>query len=101
MFNANPTVTPSKKCVSSNLVGTPGSASKRFDAKASIANKRPLGYQPYTGKLKPWDPKRKLEERKQLAIKSRPSNLNGQMKIRGVRMNRRAELLLKKNLSKK
>ena len=54
-----------------------------------------IPYKPYTGRLGEWNPKKTLEERKAFANKMAPKTKKGDI-IKGVRLNRRAELLMKK-----
>ena len=65
--------------------------------------KRPMGYKPHTGKLKDWN---ELQREKRMAMAAGAGKAGGggqakaaerrQQVIKGVRMNKRAELLLKK-----
>jgi hypothetical protein len=72
-------------------VASPG---KTFDIKASLA--KPLNYKPYTGKLKPWEEKKKVVAEKNGGLTFSAVKKKQQGVIKGVRMNKRAELLLKK-----
>ena len=56
---------------------------------------KPLSYKPYTGKLGAWNPKKTLEERKALANKMAPKAKKLDI-IKGVRLNKRAELMMQK-----
>jgi len=83
--NANKSINMTNK----SMTGTPN---KKFDLAASLA--KPLTYKPHTGKLKAWETKKK-----DMASKVGGSNpeetKQRQMKvIKGVRMNKRAELLM-------
>eukprot|EP00088_Acartia_fossae_P010283 TRINITY_DN15110_c0_g1_i3.p1 TRINITY_DN15110_c0_g1~~TRINITY_DN15110_c0_g1_i3.p1 ORF type:complete len:546 (-),score=166.69 TRINITY_DN15110_c0_g1_i3:377-2014(-) len=75
-----------------NCAPTPGSSRKQnaFDLKASLA--KPLGYKPHTGKLPTFGEKKKVTELRNVTTKDvmdRARNI-----IKGVRMNKRAALLL-------
>ena len=54
-----------------------------------------IRYKPYTGKVGQWNPKKTFEERKALANKIVTKTKKGEI-IKGVRLNKRAELLMKK-----
>ena len=69
-------------------------------SEAAVPVKRPMGYRPHTGKLKDWN---ELQREKRMAMatgKVGGGNAKAaerrQQVIKGVRMNKRAELLLKK-----
>ena len=69
-------------------------------SEAAVPVKRPMGYRPHTGKLKDWN---ELQREKRMAMvagkagggKAKAAERRQQV-IKGVRMNKRAELLLKK-----
>jgi len=56
------------------------------------------GYKPYTGKVKPWNAKDSLKNRQEMAKKVGGKNVKEQQMshIKGVRMNKRMELMLQK-----
>ncbi len=69
---------------------------------SNITNKKPAtaseavgGYRPYTGKVKPWNPKKKMMERQQMANKTLAKS-RSTTTIKGVRLNKRTELMLQK-----
>ena len=77
-------------------------------SEAAVSVKRPMGYKPHTGKLKDWN---EVQREKRMAMAAgkagggriggpsggpRGSQVDRRQVIKGVRMNKRAELLLKK-----
>ena len=71
-------------------------------SEVAVPVKRPMGYRPHTGKLKDWN---ELQREKRMAMVAGAGKAGGgnakaaerrQQVIKGVRMNKRAELLLKK-----
>jgi len=83
---------PLNNITNKSVAETPGSVKKQFNLKASLA--KPLGYKPHTGKLPTWGDKKKVIEPSAVSAKEmmdRTRNI-----IKGVRMNKRAALLLQK-----
>ena len=66
-------------------------------SEVAVPLKRPVGYRPHTGKLKDWN---ELQREKRMAMVAGKAGAKAaerrQQVIKGVRMNKRAELLLKK-----
>ena len=78
-----------------NNKATPGSAGK----KAAKEDSKVGGYKPYAGKMKPWNAKDTLKSRQQMANRALGSRnvKEQQMKvIKGVRMNKRMELMMQR-----
>lgn len=83
--NANKSINSTNK----SMTGTP---SKKFDLAASLA--KPLNYKPHTGKLKTWE-KKKKDMASKLGSSTQGETKKRQMTvIKGVRLNKRAELLM-------
>jgi len=83
---------PLNNITNKSVAETPGSVKKQFNLKASLA--KPLGYKPHTGKLPTWGDKKKVIKPSAVSAKEmmdRTRNI-----IKGVRMNKRAALLLQK-----
>ena len=101
VFTASPKTTsksPARKenKILSNLTntGTPGSAKKgAFNLKASLA--KPLGYKPHKGKLKSFEEKKSDRVAMGTKLGGVSKNKNKSI-IKGVRLNKRAELLLQR-----
>ena len=70
-------------------------------SEAAVPVKRTVGYRPHTGKLKDWNELQREKRMAMVAGKAGGGNAakaaeRRQQVIKGVRMNKRAELLLKK-----
>jgi hypothetical protein len=76
------------------LGNTTNASENTFNLKASLA--KPLAYKPHTGKLKDWSETQK-NKRQGMSMKTGPTATNKQKQvIKGVRMNKRAEMLMLK-----
>ena len=75
------------------------SATKKTEPLDNITNKNETKYKPHLGKIKPWNPKETQLERQKMA--NRALGGEGVKKkqmsvIKGVRLNKRTELMLQK-----
>ena len=99
VFSAKENITSVKpEKILSNITNSP-SVNRIYHQQANLNRKqtssKPFAYKPYTGKVGQWNPKKTLEERKALANKTAPRTKKGEL-IKGVRLNKRAELLMNK-----
>ena len=103
VFKANtkttrPNTTPKTNKILSNITNNkqPGNEEKQSETHK--------GYKPYTGRVKPWNAKDSLKNRQQMASKTGNGNKSIKEKqmshIKGVRMNKRMELMLQKRNAK-
>ena len=100
VFNAKENIESAKpEKILSNITNSPLLSNKvshyQNNSSRKLNSSKPLSYKPYTGKVGQWNPKKTLEERKALANKTAPRTKKGEL-IKGVRMNKRAELLMNK-----
>jgi len=95
---ARPNTTPKTNKILSNITNNkqPGNEEKQSETDK--------GYKPYTGRVKPWNAKDSLKNRQQMASKTGNGNKSVKEKqmshIKGVRMNKRMELMLQKRNAK-